>query len=165
MSVRGSTCDGVEPAASTGMVRYAAKASMPVSLALAGSLTTGGSALLRAACGWTLTTAPHQPRRRGRWRGNWCGPVARADEIAVGRGLLREVGATAPPRDIGQEAALGQPPLVHLDLLLTQPLGISLKAAFDLRFGLADLALDVIRHLIFHSARYCSTICTARLLS
>src|SRR5258705_2160792 len=76
-------------------------------------------------------------------------PVAWADEIALGRGLLREVGATAPPRDIGQEAALGQPILVHLDLLLTQPLGISLKAAFDLRFGLADLALDVIRLLVF----------------
>lgn len=76
-------------------------------------------------------------------------PLARADEIALGRGLLREVGATAPPRDIGQEAALGQPILVHLDLLLTQPLGISLKAALDLRFGLADLALDVIRLLVF----------------
>src|SRR6266850_6021893 len=76
-------------------------------------------------------------------------PVAWADEIALGRGLLREVGATAPPRDIGQEAALGQPIPVYLDLLLTQPLGISLKAAFDLRFGLADPALDVIRLLVF----------------
>src|ERR1700748_903978 len=72
-------------------------------------------------------------------------PVARADEIALGRGLLREGGATTPPRDIGQEAALGQPIVVHLDLLLTQPLGITLKATFDLRFRLGDLALDVIR--------------------
>src|SRR6266481_5801711 len=115
--------------------------------------------VFKAACASVRAAGSFPPRSRlhsGRYdldgdNGEEIGaaPVARADEIALGRGLLREVGATAPPRDIGQEAALGQPILVYLDLLLTQPLGISLKAAFDLRFGLADLALDVIRLLVF----------------
>ena len=53
-----------------------------------------------------------RPNSAGRRNRAWSRPSAR------GRGDRNN-------RDIGQEATLGQPILVHLDLLLTPPLGIS----------------------------------------